>query len=120
VVEVEAELLVKKGLLPENLPPVFTSDELWAALWPKSTTYQVTAKAVGEGAHYNASNADSAEFFIFLTLFTSKNRAFSTRPIGPIFKSFSIMQALFPSLVLKRTRYDTYALRLILNCLKSV
>ncbi len=55
MVEVEAELLVKKGLLPENLPPVFTSDELWTALWPKSTTYQVTAKAVGEGAHYNAS-----------------------------------------------------------------
>jgi hypothetical protein len=53
--DVEPELLVRKGLLPENLPPVFTGDKLWAALSPKSITYQISSKAVSEGAQYNAS-----------------------------------------------------------------
>ena len=113
--DVEAELLVKKGLLPENLPPVFTADELWPALSPKSSTYQISSKAVGEGDQYNESKRGGQRRV------PVSHRAFSTRRIGPQFKGFSIARrALFPSQLLKRTKCDMYALRLILNCLKSV
>lgn len=51
----EAELFVTKGLLPENLPPIFTSTKLWSALSGFGTAYGVTRPIVGEQAIYNAS-----------------------------------------------------------------
>jgi reverse transcriptase-like protein len=52
---ISPELLVTKGLLPENLPPVFTARNIWPALSPNVLTYSVTAKAVGDLCIYNAS-----------------------------------------------------------------
>jgi hypothetical protein len=52
VVEINPELLVKKGMLPENLPPVYTSERLWSAL-PKNVVFN--GSTVGEAAPYNAS-----------------------------------------------------------------
>lgn len=50
-----AEMFVTKGILPENLPPVFTSRHLWQHFHPLGSNYGVVAKAVGEAATYNAS-----------------------------------------------------------------
>ncbi len=52
---IDPELLVSKGLFPENLPPVYTTRSIWGALNPKQTTYAVSAKATGELSLYNAS-----------------------------------------------------------------
>jgi len=52
---VDPELLVSKGLFPENLPPVYTASAIWKALNAKQNTYAVSAKAVGELCLYNAS-----------------------------------------------------------------
>jgi Reverse transcriptase (RNA-dependent DNA polymerase) len=52
---IDPELLVSKGLFPENLPPVYTTRSIWGALNPKQTAYVVSAKAVGELPLYNAS-----------------------------------------------------------------
>ncbi|SSC71452.1 unnamed protein product [Ciceribacter sp. T2.26MG-112.2] len=54
-VQPSAELFATKGLLPENLPPVFTTRNLWAHLAPIGGAYGVVAKVVGEAATYNAS-----------------------------------------------------------------
>lgn len=50
-----AELFVTKGLLPENLPPVFTSQYLWSCFSSLGSNYGVLKKAIGEIATYNAS-----------------------------------------------------------------
>ena len=52
---ISAERLVTHGLFPENLPSVFTTRNIWANLAPGSTTYAVTARAVGEICPYDAS-----------------------------------------------------------------
>jgi hypothetical protein len=52
---IDPELLVSKGLFPENLPPVYTTSSIWKALNPKQTAYSVSAKAAGELSLYNAS-----------------------------------------------------------------
>jgi hypothetical protein len=36
------ELIVTKGLLPENLPPVCTARDLWKSLSQKASAYAVT------------------------------------------------------------------------------
>lgn len=54
-VEPSAELFVTKGILPENLPPVFTTRNLWPHFAPMGTTYGVVSKAVGDPSTYNAS-----------------------------------------------------------------
>ena len=120
--DVEPELLVRKGLLPENLPPVFTGDKLWPALSPKSSIYQISSKAVGEGAQYNASKRGGQRrvFHIPHPIYIKEQGIFYKTHWAEI-KGFSIaLQALSPSQVLKRTKCDMCALLLILNCLKSV
>jgi hypothetical protein len=52
---ISPELLVTKGLLPENVPPVFTTASIWSAFGADSGTYTVTGKVVGEPCVYNAS-----------------------------------------------------------------
>jgi Reverse transcriptase (RNA-dependent DNA polymerase) len=52
---ISAERLVTHGLFPENLPSVLTTRNIWANLAPGSTTYAVTARAVGEICPYDAS-----------------------------------------------------------------
>lgn len=52
---IDPQLLVTKGLLPENLPPVFTTASVWTALAPKHLAYVVTPKATGELCLYNSS-----------------------------------------------------------------
>jgi hypothetical protein len=49
------ELLVAKGLFPENLPPIYTTKDVWAALFPQENTYFITNKAIGDPCIYNAS-----------------------------------------------------------------
>ncbi len=43
------------GLLPENLPPIFTSKKLWHHFSGSGAAYGITGKAVGDHATYNAS-----------------------------------------------------------------
>lgn len=50
-----AERFVTVGILPENLPPVFTTKNLWRHLAGLGTSYGVIKNAVGEHALYNAS-----------------------------------------------------------------
>jgi hypothetical protein len=52
---ISPELLVTRGLFPENLPPIYTAKDIWAALSPQVTTYSVTHKASGDLSFYNAS-----------------------------------------------------------------
>src|SRR5580704_11533102 len=52
---ISPELLVTKGLLPENIPPVFTATEIWPTFGTDSTAYTVTNKVIGEPCIYNAS-----------------------------------------------------------------
>jgi hypothetical protein len=52
---IDPELLLSKGLFPENLPPVYTTSAIWKALNAKQTVYAVSAKAAGELSLYNAS-----------------------------------------------------------------
>jgi hypothetical protein len=51
----EAEYFLRQGLLPENLPPVFTTKRLWAAFGTAGSSYTIVGKSVGEHAIYNAS-----------------------------------------------------------------
>jgi hypothetical protein len=51
----EIEQFVTKGLLPENIPPVFTTKNLWAPLSQYASEYTITKKSIGEHATYNAS-----------------------------------------------------------------
>jgi Reverse transcriptase (RNA-dependent DNA polymerase) len=55
MVNLSPELLVAKGLFPENLPPIYTTKDIWAALSPQESTYSVTSKVVGDPCVYNAS-----------------------------------------------------------------
>jgi hypothetical protein len=52
---VSPELLVTKGLLPENIPPVFTTAGIWPTFGSDGNSYTVTGKVVGEPCSYNAS-----------------------------------------------------------------
>jgi Reverse transcriptase (RNA-dependent DNA polymerase) len=52
---ISAESLVSKGLFPENLPSVFTSERIWPHLPLPATSYAVTSKAIGELCTYDAS-----------------------------------------------------------------
>jgi hypothetical protein len=52
---ISPELLVTKGLLPENIPPVFTAARIWATFGADGTTYTVTSRVIGEPSIYNAS-----------------------------------------------------------------
>ncbi|WP_128406402.1 RNA-directed DNA polymerase [Rhizobium leguminosarum] len=51
----QAELFVKVGILPENIPPVFTTKNLWQHFAALGTSYGIGKKAEGEHALYNAS-----------------------------------------------------------------
>lgn len=51
----DAELFLAKGLLPENIPPVFTTKDVSGAFETHGKAYAVTPRAVGEHALYNAS-----------------------------------------------------------------
>ncbi|WP_313664317.1 RNA-directed DNA polymerase [Shinella sp.] len=53
--EPNAKDFVDRGLLPENLPPVFTSKNLWHHFSGSGSAYGITGKAVGDHAIYNAS-----------------------------------------------------------------
>jgi hypothetical protein len=52
---ISAELLVRYGLFPENLPSIFTTRAIWPQLPPVTASYAVTTKAVGELCTYDAS-----------------------------------------------------------------
>ena len=52
---INPELLVTKGLLPENLPPVFTAADIWGAFGTDAAAYTVTSRVIGEPCSYNAS-----------------------------------------------------------------
>jgi hypothetical protein len=52
---ISPELLVTKGLLPENVPPVFTAARIWPTFGEDGTAYTVTSKVIGEPCIYNAS-----------------------------------------------------------------
>lgn len=52
---INPELLVTKGLFPENLPPAFTTESVWNALGAKQLAYVATPKAIGELCLYNSS-----------------------------------------------------------------
>jgi hypothetical protein len=49
------EHFIRRGLLPENLPPIFTSKELWKHFASLGTSYAITAKCEGEHSIFNAS-----------------------------------------------------------------
>jgi hypothetical protein len=55
IVAIDPELLVTKGLFPENLPPVYTTQAIWKALNPNQLEYTISAKAWGELCLYDAS-----------------------------------------------------------------
>jgi len=50
-----SELFVTKGILPENLPPVFTTRNVWAELSIFGSVYTITRTSVGDPAVFNAS-----------------------------------------------------------------
>jgi hypothetical protein len=52
---ITAEGLVTLGLLPENMPPMYTTKTLWAPLQALSEQYSVTSKCVGDSTIYNSS-----------------------------------------------------------------
>lgn len=52
---INPELLVTKGLLPENVPPVYTAANIWPVFGANGTAYTVTGKIVGAPCVYNAS-----------------------------------------------------------------
>lgn len=49
---IDPELLVTKGLFPENLPPIFTTQQIWLPLSGKTS---MTKDTVGELCSYNSS-----------------------------------------------------------------
>lgn len=51
----KAELFVDRGILPENVPPVFTTRKLWQHFAPLGTAYGIVRTAEGDHALYNAS-----------------------------------------------------------------
>ncbi|WP_137043749.1 RNA-directed DNA polymerase [Pseudolabrys sp. FHR47] len=53
--DLETELLIKKGLFPENLPPVYTAANIWPILSSQSESYSIVAKSIGGLSGYNAS-----------------------------------------------------------------
>lgn len=50
-----AKEFVQQGYLPENLPPVFTTRELWKPFEDASSRYLVSQTRQGQPANYNAS-----------------------------------------------------------------
>lgn len=52
---ISPELLVTKGLLPENMPPVYTAANIWPTFGADGAAYTVTRSVVGEACVYNAS-----------------------------------------------------------------
>lgn len=64
---IDPELLLTKGLFPENLPPVYTTKNIWPALSPDVTTYSVTGKVVGDLCVYNASKRGGSTEAIWYT-----------------------------------------------------
>lgn len=50
-----AKDFIDRGLLPENMPPIFTSKKLWHHFSGSGSAYGITGKAVGDQANYNAS-----------------------------------------------------------------
>lgn len=52
---ISPELLITKGLLPENVPPVYTAANIWPTFGAGGAAYTVTGKVVGEPCVYNAS-----------------------------------------------------------------
>ncbi|WHS94254.1 RNA-directed DNA polymerase [Sinorhizobium kummerowiae] len=50
-----AQRFIDQGILPENLPPIFTTSKLWQHFSGSGTAYGITGKAVGDHAVYNAS-----------------------------------------------------------------
>jgi reverse transcriptase-like protein len=53
MVDINPESLVKNGLFPENIPPVYTADNLWKAL-PQNISFEPKTIS-GEACSYNAS-----------------------------------------------------------------
>lgn len=53
--DLSPELLVTRGLLPENLPPVFTTKNIWPALSALGDSYSITQKIAGDHPVFNAS-----------------------------------------------------------------
>lgn len=51
----DPRLIVNRGLLPENLPPVFSTAGFWEAFSQHSDNYLVTRRKTGKLAPYNAS-----------------------------------------------------------------
>ncbi len=51
----EPEFMIARGLLPENLPPTFSSDKLWSALDGDTAGYRVSGSVTGQACVYNAS-----------------------------------------------------------------
>lgn len=52
---ISAEMLVRSGLFPENLPSVYTTRAIWRHLPDANASYAVTSKAVGDLCTYDAS-----------------------------------------------------------------
>lgn len=53
--KINPELLLSKGLLPENLPPVFNSKAVWPAFEYAGPAYVITKNCIGQPALFNAS-----------------------------------------------------------------
>ena len=53
--ELIPELCIAKGLLPENLPPILSSQQVWAALPDEVSGYRITGSVTGQPCLYNAS-----------------------------------------------------------------
>ena len=74
----QARLIIERGLLPENLPPIVSSKSFWEYFEPFASAYAVTANMVGRVSPYNASK-----------------RGFQRRPFGLPHPLFVHDQALF-------------------------
>jgi Reverse transcriptase (RNA-dependent DNA polymerase) len=102
------EKLVTKGLLPENLPPVYTAQNIWSAFSQDGTTYAVTAKMIGEPCVYNASKRGGQR-----RLFDIPHPAF-VRDQGLFFeKHWTHIEALFEAAIgsLSRPTVDSQGAR---------
>jgi hypothetical protein len=51
----DRETIIRRGLLPENLPPVVSSDGLWNLYSALDASYLTTTKSVGSLSSFNAS-----------------------------------------------------------------
>lgn len=53
--KITPELLVSRGLFPENLPSVFTANAIWPSYAAFGTSYAITSQTTGDICPYNAS-----------------------------------------------------------------